>query len=137
LEEVGNLLLASTIPIFVWMSALTISAFVIFSKVFLVVSLVDLESDFMNPTDMCRKTNQLVIPEYLAHGLLTFIFLITGNWLEFLINLPLIIFRIFRVRAGKHRLDPTKIFSVIAPEKKIAVSVLIFYMLCLFYYFDL
>ena len=35
-EDVGSILLASTIPIAVWMSALTISAFVIFCVVFLV-----------------------------------------------------------------------------------------------------
>lgn len=58
--------------------------------------MIDLESDFVNPIDMCGRTNRLVIPEYVTHGCLVFIFLISGHWFEFLINLPILGYHIYR-----------------------------------------
>lgn len=61
-----------------------------------VVSLVDLESDFINPTDMCKRTNQLVIPEYVAHGVLVIILLLSGFWIEFVVNVPILCYNLYR-----------------------------------------
>lgn len=72
----------------------------------------DLECDYINPIDLCNKLNQVrlqagcsvsirfahtehtcpqfVLPEAGAHTFLTVLFLISGQWIAFLINAPLL-----------------------------------------------
>lgn len=71
----------------------------------------DLECDYINPIDLCNKLNQVrthiptskavplihlflylqfVLPEMLAHAFLTLCFLLSGQWLAFLLNAPLV-----------------------------------------------
>jgi len=68
----------------------------------------DLECDYINPIDMCNKLNQVcptpssqsprsnlshaqfVIPENAAHGFLSLLFLLSGQWLAFILNAPLV-----------------------------------------------
>lgn len=69
----------------------------------------DLECDYINPIDLCNKLNQVcssflynfwyvltfpqfVLPENGAHAFLTVLFLITGQFTAFLLNLPLLAF---------------------------------------------
>lgn len=70
----------------------------------------DLECDYINPIDLCNKLNQVaksfgllfyeltscnlqfVLPENIAHAFLTIIFLLTGQWVAFLLNLPLMLY---------------------------------------------
>lgn len=58
------------------------------------VSLTDLESDYQNPIDMCRNCNQWVLPEVAAQAALTVLLLLTGNWIELVLNLPLLAWHI-------------------------------------------
>ena len=50
----------------------------------------DLPSDYINPIDLCNRLNTYIIPEAAVHGLLTFLFLINGYWLPFILNAPLL-----------------------------------------------
>ncbi len=80
----------------------------------------DLECDYINPIDLCNKLNQVrgsdrdlragklttccplcarhtpipspqfVLPEMIAHAFLTLLFLLSGQWLAFLVNAPLV-----------------------------------------------
>lgn len=65
----------------------------------------DLESDYINPIDLCSKLNQVrgalisgtdasqfTLPEMATHAFLTALFLINGQWIATLINLPLVIY---------------------------------------------
>lgn len=77
----------------------------------------DLECDYINPIDLCNKLNQVhflfcisnpsfsclrpltrfsclqfVLPENIAHAFLTVLFLLSGQWIAFLLNAPLLIF---------------------------------------------
>ncbi|KAG5642124.1 COPII-coated vesicle protein [Asterophora parasitica] len=54
----------------------------------------DLESDYLNPIDLCNKLNKLVIPENGVHGALTLLFLLSGQWLAFLFNAPLLAYNV-------------------------------------------
>lgn len=56
----------------------------------------DLEAEMINNIDMCRRVNYIVLPEYATHAILTAGFLVTGNWLEFVINVPLVGYHIHR-----------------------------------------
>ena len=74
----------------------------------------DLECDYINPIDLCNKLNQVcrvamvfiafaqlrpvilpfqfVLPENGAHAFLALLFLLSGQWTAFLLNLPLVVF---------------------------------------------
>ena len=52
----------------------------------------DLESDYINPIDLCTKLNQFTLPEMSAHAVLTTLFLLNGQWIALAINLPLFAF---------------------------------------------
>ena len=56
----------------------------------------ELESDFINPIDMCERTNRLVLAEYITHASLVVLFLLTGHWFEVFINLPLLGYHAYR-----------------------------------------
>jgi len=102
--------------------------------VFALISFADLESDYINPIDLCSRLNQFVIPEYASHAVITVLFLLSGCWFEFLWNLPIMAWHINNVVSKKMYLDPTSIFSTISGEKKKNYVVLGFYMLSFFFY---
>lgn len=70
----------------------------------------DLECDYINPIDLCNKLNQVgslldfiphtnicppvqfVLPENITHAFLTLLFLLSGQWVAFILNLPLVLF---------------------------------------------
>ena len=49
-----------------------------------------INSDYINPIDLCNRLNTYIIPEVAVHGFLTFLFLINGYWLPLILNLPLL-----------------------------------------------
>ena len=55
----------------------------------------------MMPSLSCRLLTtcnpQFVLPENIAHALLTTLFLLSGQWVAFLLNLPLVLYN-----ANKH-----------------------------------
>lgn len=82
----------------------------------------DLECDYINPIDLCNKLNQVrplcqvmpcpsqaiitdlvlipplqfTLPEMGVHGGLTLLFLLSGQWLSFLFNAPLVAYNVKR-----------------------------------------
>ena len=78
---------------------------------FQIIMFSDLECDYINPIDLCNKLNQVrmhhkgywvvtllilslhrqfVIPEHGAHAFLTLLFLLSGQWIAFILNAPLV-----------------------------------------------
>jgi Cornichon protein len=53
-----------------------------------------MNSDYINPIDLCNRLNTYIIPEAAVHGFLTFLFLINGYWIALLLNLPLLAFNV-------------------------------------------
>ena len=87
------------------------SKFVLFRTQIIMFS--DLECDYINPIDLCNKLNQVrpslsilhsrarpltpsqfVLPENIAHAFLALLFLISGQWIAFLLNAPLLAYNI-------------------------------------------
>ena len=76
----------------------------------------DLETDYINPIDLCNKLNQVrvrrfmdsallsslqfVIPENAAHAFLTILYLLCGQWTAFLLNAPLMAYNANTYVAG-------------------------------------
>lgn len=117
-----------------WFTAVFLTLICILFVICLLISLVDVEDDHVNPIHMCEKANKIIVPEYICQGLVVLLLLATGCWFEVLINLPLLCFHINRYQKREHLLDPTCIFSKTQTEKYIGMGKFVFYILTLFYY---
>mmetsp|Transcript_16593 Transcript_16593/g.25809 ORF Transcript_16593/g.25809 Transcript_16593/m.25809 type:complete len:141 (-) Transcript_16593:140-562(-) len=120
--------------IFLWVVVLILTSALIFFSVHLLVNIIDLENDFLNPIDMCAAVNKLLIPEYITHFVLIFLFVIGGYQIEVLINIPLLILNIRKYLSKKHKLDPTRIYDDLERKKKETFAVLLFEVLGFFWY---
>lgn len=89
-----------------------------------------------------------------AHAALTILFLLTGQWVSFLLNAPLLAWNVqkyakpisphiphaltsgvaHRVRTQNHMYDATEIFRTLGSEKKESFIKLGFYLITFFYY---
>ena len=49
-----------------------------------------LDSDYINPIDLCNRLNTYIVPEAAVHAFLTFLFLINGYWIALILNLPML-----------------------------------------------
>nr|KAJ3420797.1 hypothetical protein HK105_005253 [Polyrhizophydium stewartii] len=103
--------------------ALIVSAVLLFGMVFFIIMFSDLESDYINPIDLCNKLNQFVMPEHILHAVLWALFLITGNWTAMLLNTPLVAWHAYK-----------QIFRTVNSQKREAFFKLIFYLISFFYY---
>lgn len=80
-----------------YIAALIGDAFLIFLSVYHVIAFDELNTDFKNPIEHCKLMNPLVLPEYMIHFVMTAIFLLCGEWITVLINLPLLVYNINRL----------------------------------------
>jgi len=110
------------------------AAALLFTMVFYIIMFSDLECDYINPIDLCQKLNQFVLPEMGAHAALSLIFLLTGQWMSFLLNVPLIAYNVQKVRQQNHMYDATEIFRTLGSQKKESFIKLGFYLVSFFYY---
>ncbi|KAI6112034.1 cornichon [Pisolithus croceorrhizus] len=114
--------------------AVLMAAGLLFTMVFFIIMFSDLECDYINPIDLCNKLNQFVLPENIAHAFLTLLFLLSGQWFAFLLNLPLVLYNINKIRNKVHMYDATEIFRTLSGHKKESFLKLGFYLLSFFYY---
>jgi len=120
--------------IWLFIFALMMAGGLLFTMVFFTIKFSDLESDYINPFSLCSELNAVVLPENGAHALLTFIFLITGQWVAFLINAPLLAYNVNKILNKKHMYDATEIFRSLPNHKNEAFVKLGFYLFSFFYY---
>jgi len=114
--------------------AVLVAAGLLFCMVFFIIMFSDLECDYINPIDLCNKLNQFILPESAAHAVLTLLFLLSGQWIAFLINLPLVLFNGNKVYGKTHMYDATEIFRTLPTHKKESFFKLGFYLVSFFYY---
>ena len=69
----------------------------IFLAVHHVIAIDELKTDFKNPIDHCKLMNPLLVTEYCVHFIMTLLFLLCGEWLTVLINLPLLAYNLHRL----------------------------------------
>lgn len=93
-----------------------------------------------------------MLPENIAHAFLSLLFLLSGQWIAFLFNAPLVVFNAnkcvsftlnatfllilpsYRIRNKAHMYDATEIFRTLSAHKKESFIKLGFYLLSFFYY---
>ncbi|KAG0583596.1 hypothetical protein M758_3G149700 [Ceratodon purpureus] len=100
--------------------------------VYQLMCLSDLEFDYINPFDSSSRINSFIIPEFLIHGALSCVYLLTGHWLLFLLNVPLTYYHVNLYLKKQHLLDVTEIFNLLDREKKYRLVKLAFYLLLFF-----
>lgn len=91
------------------------TGFLLFLLVYFVITLSDLECDYLNAQQCCSKLNMWVLPKMIAHGFLTLLLLLHGHWILALANLPLAVwlaYEYFAVPTGNTGVfDPTEIHN--------------------------
>lgn len=130
-----------TFAAFAYIVALILDAFLIFFAIFHVIAFDELKVDYKNPIDQCNSLNPLILPEYVAHAFFNLLFLLSGQFLSFAINLPLLAYHINRYRtrpvmSGYGLYDPTSIMNADTLNKcqREGWIKLAFYLLSFFYY---
>ncbi|XP_036746421.1 protein cornichon homolog 4 isoform X4 [Manis pentadactyla] len=68
----------------------------IFLSVYFIITLSDLECDYINARSCCSKLNKWIIPELIGHTIVTVLMLISLHWFIFLLNLPVATWNIYR-----------------------------------------
>ncbi|EJS44668.1 erv15p [Saccharomyces arboricola H-6] len=95
----------------------------------------DLEADYINSIDLCRRVNRLSIPEAILQGFISLLFLFNGYWFVFLLNVPVLTYNATKVFKKKYLLDATDIFRTLGKHKTECFLKLGFYLFIFLFYF--
>ncbi|ORX72250.1 cornichon [Linderina pennispora] len=110
----------------IYILALILAGILLFGAVYFVIMLTDLECDYINPIDLANNLNTYVMPEMGTQFALFFVFLLIGEWISMLLNLPLVAWNVVKVVNNRQFYDATEVGKTLS---KVA-----FYLLCFFYY---
>ncbi|XP_039197635.1 protein cornichon homolog 4 isoform X1 [Crotalus tigris] len=130
----------STMESMVFIFSLIDCCALIFLSVYFIITLSDLECDYINARSCCSKLNKWVIPELIGHTIVTVLMLISLHWFIFLLNFPVATWNIYRcimVPSGNMGVfDPTEIHNrgQLKSHMKEAMIKLGFHLLCFFMY---
>uniref|UniRef100_A0A6Q2Y610 Uncharacterized protein n=2 Tax=Esox lucius TaxID=8010 RepID=A0A6Q2Y610_ESOLU len=112
----------------------------IFLAVYFIITLSDLECDYINARACCSKLNRWVVPEMVGQSLATVLMLVSLHWFVFLLNLPVAAWNMYRylmVPMGNMGVfDPTEIHNrgQLKSHMKESMIKLGFHLLCFFIY---
>lgn len=95
----------------------------------------DLEADYINSIELCKKVNILGVPEGILHAFISILFLFNGYWFVFLLNAPVMAYNASKVYKKTYLLDATDIFRILGRCKIECFLKLGFYLLIFFFYF--
>lgn len=99
----------------------------LFAQVFFTIMFQDLASDYINPIDLVNRLNPYILPEAAAHGLLSLILLISGNWISFALQAPVIAWNANKFVQKDWQLDATEIFRTLSRHQRESYFKLAFY----------
>ncbi|KAI0500733.1 hypothetical protein KFK09_018949 [Dendrobium nobile] len=100
--------------------------------IYQLVSLSDLEYDYINPYDLSSRINAVILPEFVLQGTLCLLFLVSGQWMLFLFSAPMLYYNVRLYLQRKHLMDVTEIFNQLNGEKKRRLVKLIYLVILLF-----
>ncbi|XP_071161583.1 protein cornichon homolog 4-like isoform X1 [Mytilus edulis] len=87
----------------------------LFLVVYFVITLSDLECDYLNATNCCDKLNKWVLVEAIAQCVLAVLLLLTGHWILFLMYAPVtawLVYKLVNKPSGDIGMyDPTEIHN--------------------------
>ncbi|KAJ6527139.1 cornichon [Mycena capillaripes] len=82
--------------------AILLAAGLMFCALFFVIMLSDLEQQLISEEHLCDTLNNLVAPELFGPVLLVVLFLVSGNWIACLLNVPVAAYNINKLQTGNH-----------------------------------
>ncbi|KDO23173.1 hypothetical protein SPRG_09981 [Saprolegnia parasitica CBS 223.65] len=102
---------------------------------FWLVTLDELELDHLNPADVCKRLNKVVVPEMAVHGILLLACILGWSPWVLLLNLPIAVYHGKKFSANQHFLDPTEIlrFKNLKASRNEAIAKTIFFGLQIIY----
>ena len=113
----------------VFLISIALDIISLFITVYFIVTLSDLECDYINARSCCEKLNKFVIPELIIKLIPSVIFLFTGHWIVLLLNLPLIVWYAYKFYkkplAHVSYFDPAEIHN--RGELKIHVNIISYF----------
>lgn len=95
------------------------------------VSYSDLDVD-LNPIDLAKRLNPLMMPEMIAFFVITALFLFGGFWIEFAFCVPLAAWYGYTIYTKSYRIDATQVFARLSFSKNVALAKLVYFMLFFF-----
>lgn len=107
--------------------ALILDMALMFAQVYFTVMYQDLASDYLNPIDLVNRLNPYILPEAGFHMFYTLLFLVTGNWLTFAFQAPLVAWNINKFLKKEWQLDATEIFRTLGRHQTESFAKLAFY----------
>ncbi|KAJ2794507.1 hypothetical protein H4R20_006204, partial [Coemansia guatemalensis] len=75
-----------------------------------------------------------VMPEMAAQLVMFVVFLLMGEWISMIINLPLVAWNVNKVVGNRQFYDATEVFRTLSKHKRENFVKVAFYLLCFFYY---
>jgi hypothetical protein len=95
--------------------SMLITGLLLFFLVYFIITLSDLECDYINAQQCCYRLNMWSVPKLCGQGLVTAFFLLHGHFWFFLVNLPVtawFAYELIRVPKGNVGVyDPTEIHN--------------------------
>ncbi|KAF7490427.1 Protein cornichon -like protein 4 [Sarcoptes scabiei] len=67
----------------------------LFLSIYILITLSDLDCDYLNPMQCCDKLSKWIIPELIAHGTNICLILLTNRWFLLIINFFMISYLIY------------------------------------------
>ncbi|VFR02234.1 unnamed protein product [Cuscuta campestris] len=104
--------------VWAWLLSFFILVSLVVLVVFQLMCLADLEFDYINPYDSASRINKVILPEFIIHGVLSFIYLVTGHWFAALLCAPYLYYNVTLYLGRQHLVDVTEIFNQLNYEKK-------------------
>ncbi|XP_018808648.1 protein cornichon homolog 4-like [Juglans regia] len=86
--------------------------------VYQLMCLADLEFDYINPYDSSSRINRVILPEFIAQGVLCVFYLVTRHWFMSLLCGPYLFYNVRLYLQRRHLVDVTEIFNLLNWEKK-------------------
>lgn len=117
-----------------WACVFLGTAALLFCSVYSLILFSDLTVDHINPIELCQLINRLILPEYIGHVALSVLILLRGLYIPALLNVPLILFHLWRYKERQHLLDNTSIFNDVSSERRISLAKLTTHLLLFFVY---
>lgn len=101
-----------------WLFVFLIQAGMLGRTMFALISLSDLENDFINPYDLTLRLNRFVALEYAGQAVLTAALLLTGKWLTALLQGAMLLYLLHSYSTRQHLVDATDVFRQLPVQKK-------------------
>ncbi|KAG2496227.1 hypothetical protein HYH03_005825 [Edaphochlamys debaryana] len=102
----------------VWLFVFLLQAGMLGRTMYALISLSDLENDFINPYDLTQRLNRFVAFEYGGQVLITAALLLTGKWFLGLLQAAMLAFLLHSWHTRQHVVDATDVFRQLPMQKK-------------------